>query len=168
MRRLSEIGGGIERAQQAASGLHSEGLHVTIARIIEHAGRHPTPLTNELVVRFADDVTRPEAERVANAHGLRIAREVRHAGNAFLLVRDGEPTYDILNAAASLRATGRVTYAEPNVVHVLTSDECISNGPLWSQIPHLKLIKVDDAWDRLGDVNSNSARREFDRHDRHR
>jgi hypothetical protein len=151
---IVRMGGGVERVQQAAGGLRSEGLQVTIARIIQHAGRHPTPLINELVVRFADDVTRAEAERIANDHGLRLAREVRHAGNAFLLVRDGEPTYEILNAAASLRATGRVTYAEPNIVHVLTSDQCIPNGPLWAQLPHLKLIRVDGAWDRLGHVTA--------------
>jgi Subtilase family len=149
---IVRMGGGVERVQQAAGELRNEGLQVNIARIIEHAGRHPTPLINELIVRFADDVTRAEAEQIAHVHRLRIAREVRHAGNAFLLVRDGEPTYDILNAAASLRATGRVMYAEPNIVHVLTSDQCIPNGPLWTQLPHLKLIKADYAWDRLSHV----------------
>jgi subtilisin family serine protease len=143
---------GAEEVHSVAARLRKRNFDVVIARPIEHEGREPTALTNELVVRFADDVTPNEARRLAHAHGLKITRSVRHAGNAFLLVGDGDPSYGILTIADALMASGRVVYVEPNLLHILSSDVYVPNDPLWAQLPHLTLINVDDVWDRLDDA----------------
>ena len=106
-------------------------------------------------MRFRNEVKRIEVDRLAAAHGLVVTREIRHAGNAFLLLKKGEPTYDILEAADALLASGRVDYVEPNLLFVCESDQYVPNDPLFGQVPHLTLINADDGWDRLDDVNVN-------------
>lgn len=56
-----------------------------------HGERPALGLTNQLVVRFQNAVSRSAAERLAVSAGLRIIREVQHAGNVFLLAYEGNP-----------------------------------------------------------------------------
>lgn len=149
------VEGGAERVQELAKELLRAKLTADISRVIEHGERPPLGLTNELVVRFHDSVKRPEAERMAASVGLRITREVRHAGNAFVLVREEEPSYDLLKAADTLAKNGRVVYVEPNLTFVIEADQYTPNDPLWGQVPHLRLIDADDAWDLLDNVAVN-------------
>lgn len=149
------IYGDSEKTRELAKELIRAKLTAEISRVIEHGERPPLGLTNELVVRFHDAVKRPEAERMAASVGLRITREVRHAGNAFVLAREGEPSYDLLKAADTLAKNGRVLYVEPNLTFVIEADQYTPNDPLWGQVPHLQLIDADDAWDLLDNVAVN-------------
>jgi hypothetical protein len=83
---------------------------------------------------------------------LRIDREILHAGNGVLLVRDGLPVYDILDAAAALDALPEVLYAEPNLQYFTEADQYTPNDPLWAQVPYLMTIGADHAWQSLGNA----------------
>lgn len=149
------VEGDLEKAQGLSRELARNKLNAEISRVIEHGDRPAVGLTNELVVRFQDDVKRPEAERLAASVGLTLMRELRHAGNAFVLARGGDPSYDLLKAADTLSQNGRVIYVEPNLTFVTELDQYTPNDPLWGQVPHLQLIDVDDAWDLLDNVAVN-------------
>ena len=147
--------GDLEVARALSKELIGNDLNAEVSRVIEHGERPPVGLTNEVVVRFQDDVQRPEAERLAASVGLRIRRELRHAGNAFVLAGDDDPSYDLLKAADALLQSGRVVYVEPNLTFAVELDQYTPNDPLWAQVPHLQLIDVDDAWDLLDNVAVN-------------
>ncbi len=146
------VNGDMEKAYELTKELTRNELNAEISRVIEHGDRPALGLTNELVVRFQDDVNRSEAERLAASAGLKITRELRHAGNAFVLARVGGPSYDLLKAADTLSESGRVIYVEANLIFFLEPDQYTPNDPLWAQVPHLQLIDVDDAWDLLDNV----------------
>jgi hypothetical protein len=152
---FARVSGDLERAERLSQELIRGELAAEIALVIDHGDRPAFGLTNELVVRFNDDVRRTEAERIAGSLGLTITRELRHAGNAFVLLRRGAPSCDLLNAADALAQSGRVVYVEPNLIFVLELDAYTPNDPLWAQVPYLQLINVDDAWDLLDNVAVN-------------
>ncbi|HMN96700.1 MAG TPA: S8 family serine peptidase [Phycisphaerales bacterium] len=141
-----------EQMRKVVSAIASPRRAVQVARVIAHGKRPAVGLLGELIVRFRSDVRRSEAERLAASVGLRIAREVRHAGNGFLLVSGGEPGYEILKAADALMGTGRVEYVEPNLIVALEADQYVPNDHLFAQVPHLGLIQADDAWELLGNA----------------
>ncbi|HTO49355.1 MAG TPA: S8 family serine peptidase [Burkholderiales bacterium] len=149
---LAQCNGGAEAVRALVENLVNAKFNVRMARVIAHGDAPPIGLLGELVVRFKADVTRLEAERIAASVGWLIAREVRHAGNAYLLVREGDPSYEMLKSADALRASERVEYAEPNLLFAVELDAHIPNDPLWPQVPYLTLVNADDAWDRLDDV----------------
>jgi len=149
------VSGDIDTSDALTDALRKRKLQVEVSRVIRHGTRAPLGLTRELVVRFQGDVHRAEAERLAATMGLSIMRELAHAGNAFVLARDGLPTYDLVRAADALAATGRVVYVEPNLTFVAEPDIYTPNDTLWGQLPHLGLVDVDDGWDLLDNVNVN-------------
>jgi len=65
----------------------------------------------------------------------------------------GEPSYDILKSVEILLQNPSVVYAEPNLTFTIEADGYTPNDPLWSQLSHLRLIRADDAWDLLDNVN---------------
>ena len=152
---LVRVDGGQETAEALAASLVAAGLAADVARIIQHGDRAPLGLTGELVVRFRDDVTRADAEALAAKHGMRIARSIRHAGNAFLLVGSAAPSYALLAAADALADEAATVYAEPNLLVTGTRDAYVPNDKLWPQVPHLPLIGADNAWDALAAVAPN-------------
>lgn len=145
----------LEAARELLEELRRQELTIQVSRVISHGERPALGLTNELVARFQNSVSRAEAERLSGSVGLQIIREIQHAGNAFLLEREGEPSYELLDAANALMRSDRVVYVEPNLQFAVELDAYTPNDLLWSQVPHLQLIDVDDAWDLLDDVSTN-------------
>jgi Subtilase family len=146
------VDGSMEQGLQLQKRIQGAGLDARVARILPNRDGPPFGLTADIVVRFTSDIERSEAERIGDQFGLRIEREIRHAGNAFLFVRPGAPDYDLLAAVQALRADPRVVYAEPDLVYFLQADIYTPNDPLYPNVPHLPLINADDAWDRLDNV----------------
>ncbi len=142
------VQGRADAARRLALALSRARLDVELLLSIEHGDRQPLGLSGELVVRFAGDVRRQEADRLAAAVALKIVRPLLHAGNAFVL-RGGELDHGILAAADALSRSGRVEYVEPNLSFALESDAYTPNDTLWAQLPHLTLTDTDDAWDLL-------------------
>lgn len=153
--QLVVVDAAIEQSEAFTAALRKDQLQVEVARLIRHGERPPLGLTSELVVRFRGDVKPMEAERLAASAGLRVTRTLRHAGNAFVLEREGLPSYDLLDAADALVRSGRVEYVEPNLMFGVELDAYTPNDTLWAQLPHLTLIDADDAWDLLDDVHVN-------------
>ena len=132
-----------------ADELAQEGLAVTLGlKLLDEDGRF-VGLTPELVVRFSDEVRPDEAAEVAKRHDLTVTRSIEYAGNSYLLVRPGPPSYELLDVLAALEENKRVLSAEPNVLIHLVADQFTPNDPLWPQLPHLTLIECDDAWTSL-------------------
>jgi hypothetical protein len=149
------VEGNAEKSQALTKELAKNNLQIQTSRVIEHGNRPAFGLTDELIIRFQDDVTRAEAERLAAGVGLTILRELRHAGNAFVLQRKEGPSYDLLRTADVLSQSGRVVYVEPNLTFAIEPDAYTPNDPLFDQVPHLQLVNADDAWEQLGNVNVN-------------
>ncbi len=142
-----------DRLAKLPSVLDRQAVDVRIARPVLHKdGTRPYGLTGEIVAAFRGDVKREEVARIAAEHGLEVARDVRHAGNGFLLVRKGMPDYDLLEVAEALAADDRVAWAEPNLVVPLELDAWTPNDLLYGQVPHLQVVNADDAWDRMDNV----------------
>jgi subtilisin family serine protease len=148
------VTGSMEQARQLAAELKRAKVDIEIARLIEHGDRLPLGLSNELVVRFVDDVKRDEADRLAAQRGLKITRPLLHAGNAFVLAAS-EPEYALLEDADALAASPRVVYAEPNLMFAIEADAYTPNDTLWAQVPHLQLVDADEGWDLLDNVDVN-------------
>lgn len=113
-----------------------------------------TYLTNQLVVRFASHVTRPEVERVARGLGLGVVRSVPAAGNGFLLAGPLRGDYGLLDAEAELAQLDDVVWVEPNSV---TTSMLFAINPsdfLVGQQWHIPLINLPDAWQALRDSNA--------------
>ena len=151
-RVYAEVSADEAGALRLAEALRQGGLDVQLMRVIRHGDAAVLGLANELVARFSDDVSRADADALAAGAGMTIAREVRHAGNAYLLVLPGAPTYDVLAAADALAATGRTVYVEPNLTMIAEPDQYTPNDPLWANMTYLPLVHADAAWERLGNV----------------
>lgn len=149
---FARVEGSPEGSAAVVEALQGEGLRVEAAAILQHGERRPLGLTRELAVRFRPEVKRDEVERVAASAGLQVARPVRHLGNGFILVGPARAGYGMLAAAEALKKDPRVLWAEPNLLFVVEADAYTPNDPLYSQVPHLGVIRADEAWDRLDDV----------------
>ncbi|HEY7902614.1 MAG TPA: S8 family serine peptidase [Casimicrobiaceae bacterium] len=151
-RAYAEIAGAAADAARLADDLRSRGLDVQLLRVVRHGDDLVRGLANELIMRFADDVSRADAGALAASAGLVVAREVRHAGNAYLLAMPGPATYDVLAAADALAASGRTLYVEPNLTMSAEADQYAPNDPLWPAMTYLPLVRADGAWQRLGNI----------------
>ncbi len=146
------VEGALESSGALVEAIGTQGIRASAAAIIQHGERPPLGLTNELAVRFRPEVRREEVDRIAASVGLVVERPIHHLGNGFLLVGPAGANYEILERAATLLRHPQVVYAEPNLLFQLELDAYTPNDPLFAQVPHLGLIRADEAWDRLDDV----------------
>lgn len=149
---FARVSGSTKSSAALLKRLDDDSLRATAAAMIQHGNRPPLGLTHEIAVRFRPEVKRREVERIAASVGLKVARTIGHLGNGFLLVGPAQAAYEILEAAAALRANPSVVYAEPNLLFQVELDAYTPNDPLFNQVPHLGVIRADEAWDRLDDV----------------
>ena len=110
-------------------------------------------LTNELVVRFNQKITREDVQTIASELKLEMIREIPHVQNGFILRVTNVAGYQVLDIGASLISRGLVEYAEPNLVVTAVRDHT-PNDTDYSEQPHHPLIESEAAWDReMGDHN---------------
>jgi subtilisin family serine protease len=108
-------------------------------------------LTNEIIVRFKNTITRDQMQEVVRSLNLEVIREIPHIPNGYLLRMPGKPTYDLLNICNELVKRGVVVYAEPNLF-VTAILNYTPNDPRLSQQPHHALIHSEAAWNTtMGD-----------------
>lgn len=108
-------------------------------------------LTNEIVVRFKNTITRVQAREIAAGIKLEVVREIPHIPNGYLLRAAGTPIYEILDICAALVKRGVAVYAEPNLF-VTAVRNYTPNDPRFTQQPHHPLIHSEAAWDvTIGD-----------------
>lgn len=137
--------------EKIGSELRQHGLRAKFAVPIRRGEAPLQGLTNDLIVQFRGDVTRNDAEQIAEARGLSIERSVTYAGNAYILTRAGAPDYSILDVAEELMRDERVQFAEPDLIVQLDVDYTPSDT-LWPQQTWMPLINQDDAFDVLGGI----------------
>ena len=142
-----------EVLEEVAKRLRERKIEVSIVRLIQHGDRKPLGLSTDAVARFATGLDRQVIDQLAAKYGFDVVREVRHAGNAFLLRRPGAADYDVLSAIDALGMEQGVVYVQADFVVFLERHQYIPNDPLWANVPHLQLIRCDGAWDRLGNVS---------------
>ncbi len=135
--------------------LEDSGLRVIPARVIKRGDSPLQGLTNQLLVRFDDEVAEADVSEVAARHGLAVKRRVSSAGNAYLLSTDDFPTYDLLDTARQLLDEPTVILAEPDVLVEIMPDQYTPNDALFNLQNHLPLINCDDAWEILGDYDTD-------------
>ena len=138
--------------EEAAKRLRERQFGISIVRPIQHDDELPLGLGNDAVTRFAPDLDRHQIEQLAAKHGFDVVREVRHAGNAFLLGRPGAADYSTLDAIDAIATEPGVIYVEADLVFFVEKHQYVPNDPLWASVPHLQLIGCDAAWDRLDNV----------------
>ncbi len=108
-----------------------------------------TYLTDELVVKFTDDVTEERANELLEEAGLEVMRQIPYAGNTYQVRRPGPASYALLDAASRLNDRDEVEWAEPNVAGAFELDavkpaDFLADG-LWDR----NLVGLPNAWQRL-------------------
>ena len=137
--------------RDVTSDLEKSGLKVTPALIVKRGEAPAQGLTNELIVKFADNVSEAEVSRIAKEHDLKVKRQMRSAGNAYVLTSNAPPSYELLNTARELLKREEVVLAEPELLMEVEEDQFTPNDPLFNLLTHLPLINCDDAWEILGE-----------------
>jgi subtilisin family serine protease len=131
--------------------LEKSGLTVTPALIVKRGEGPVQGLTNELIVKFADGVSKREVSRIAKERGFKVRRRVLSLGNAYVLTSSAPPSYELLDVARELMKQEEVVAAEPELLMEVEKDQYIPNDPLFNLLTHLPLINCDDAWEILGE-----------------
>ncbi|HVF05723.1 MAG TPA: S8 family serine peptidase [Frankiaceae bacterium] len=104
-----------------------------------------TYLTDEVVVRFQDQVEAETVSGIAREFGLRVLRSIPYAGNAFVL-KAPAVTFELLDVLDRLVSLDEVQYAEPNLV-VTVVDDFTPNDDRYDDQPHHAIIGSEGAWD---------------------
>ena len=139
-----------DRARALAEELHAAELTVRLARPIRHGRqRRPFGLTDEVVVSFRENLPRSEVEQVADALSMRVVDTLGAVPHGYLLQFTSGPEYDVLPVIARLDADDRVRWAETNLLVFPEADAYRPNDPLFDDVPHLQLVRADEAWDLL-------------------
>ena len=119
-----------EVLEEVAKRLRERKIEVSIVRLIQHGDRKPLGLSTDAVARFATGLDRQVIDQLAAKYGFDVVREVRHAGNAFLLRRPGAADYDVLSAIDALGMEQGVVYVQADFVVFLERHQYIPNDPL--------------------------------------
>ncbi len=135
--------------------LENIGLSATTAAIIKRGEGPVWGLTNRLTVQFDAGVSQREVARIAKKYRLKVVRRVSTMANAYVLVANMLPSYDLLNVANQLLQEHTVSSAEPLLLMQLENDQYLPNDPLYNLLAHLPLINCDDAWEILGDWDAS-------------
>jgi hypothetical protein len=128
-------------------------------RLVQHAGavvgRHEEGvsfLTDELVVKLRD-ATAEGVRRLAEEHGLELARsELPYSPGTFVLRTAEPPTLDLLATVEKIAGRADVEWAEPNLVTTPALDAVTPTDILWDGLYDRQLIDLPDAWQRLQDA----------------
>jgi subtilisin family serine protease len=142
-----------ERTQHELTGVH--GVNA-VGPLIRFYRDGVSLLTDELVVKFNDQVSLACVIEIADRFGMEKLRGLPQAGNAFLLRIPGLVTYETLDVAMKFVTTGLVEYAEPNLISIVAHDAVASTSIhpqdfLFPMQWHLPLINCPQAWRALHD-----------------
>jgi subtilisin family serine protease len=122
-------------------------------------------LANELIVRFQDNVTDKQINRIARQFKLRKLRKLIVADRAFLFRVPGPITYEILPVAEKLAKNHLVAYAEPNLISTARGDAASGaafdptnpSDLLFPMQWHLPEIRCPEAWRLIHDTSPDHA-----------
>jgi Subtilase family len=114
-------------------------------------------LTNQLVVKFKPDIRKDEISSILNDYGMEIIREIPYANNTFVISTKTLADYSILNTCEQIVQSGKVEYAEPNLISTVVEDSMHPTDFLFSRQWHLITINAPSAWSILDNRDHNIA-----------
>lgn len=155
LKRGEKASGMISQINEIKREVKSAGLELLPAFVVKRGEHRDAGITDELFVRFRDDVPRSRVDQIAEANGLRVNRQVLTAGNAFLLQSKSLIGYDILDLAEALLALPETLRAEPEIMQEIDLDAYTPNDTLYNLQNHLPLINADEGWELLMDFASD-------------
>lgn len=117
--------------------------------ILHYDEKSVTYLTDELVVKFTDDVTEQRANEMLEEAGLDVMRQIPYAGNTYQVRRPGPASYTLLEVASRLNDRDEVEWAEPNVAGAYELDAVTPGDFLWNGLWDRQLVGLPNAWQRL-------------------
>lgn len=133
--------------------LLADGVVGTAGPVVELFEERLVYITNQLVVKFRGNVTGRQASEFAARNGLQVIRQVRAAGNAYLLQGRLRADYALLEAAQTLTELDDVIYAEPNAVSTSILYQVVPADFLYAQQWHAPLVDLPNAWETLRNMN---------------
>jgi len=105
-----------------------------------------TFMTNELVIKFKEQISSSKLDEIAERLSLKVIRTLPYAQNTYVLRAETLASYDLLEDINELAKTDSVEYAEPNLVTTAIND-FTPNDFLFADQPHHQVINTEDAWD---------------------
>ena len=108
-------------------------------------------VTNEFFVKFKPAVQRDEGMALIAGQGLTVRQSIAYARNTFLV--DARDARSGLAACQALVESGRVEYAEPNLVSTSQDDVVMPTDFLISKQWHIPLVNLPGAWSELQLLN---------------
>lgn len=121
--------------------------------VIWRQGQTFAAVLNTLEVRFRPEVSRSERDRILADHNLTIGAERSLGVPIYQLVAEQTFGLKIYSVAASLRATGRVLFAEPTVAERWGGDQVTPGDFLWPGCWDRHLVRTDEAWELLANAH---------------
>jgi hypothetical protein len=106
-------------------------------------------LTEELVVKFTDEVSEERAHHILEGAGLEVMRQIPYVGNAYQVCRPGPASYALLDTASNLDDLDEVEWAEPNLAGTYELDAVTPDDFLWNGLWDRTLVGLPDAWQSL-------------------
>ena len=123
---------------QARTVLKQEASVRFAGRVLCHSqSREPAVYTENLFIKFKDDIKRPACRRLIKKHGLSIKHEPRYARNSYFVAAAEGSGLQVFELAATLLADESVEFCHPELVR--RANQRVAFAPQW----HLKKTSID-------------------------
>lgn len=140
-----------KRRREICDDLAQHETHLALP-IVDASERGVVLLTNEILARFDEHVTRDEVEQVTGGLGLRIRRRMSALGNLYHLTTDDTPSYDVLETINLLAERDDVEFAEPNLLTSVEEDAISPTDYLFPEQWDHQILNTPDAWQFLRNI----------------
>lgn len=111
-----------------------------------------TQMTDEAVCRFKSHVTEGQVHEISRKFGFEVIRHMPYSPNTFHLRSKDPGTLEMLKTIDELAASDQVEWAEPNLLQPFELDTITPPDALWNGCWDRRLVRCDDAWQRLQDA----------------
>lgn len=124
-----------------------------VGLVVEAGPEAVTFLTRQIIARFHADVRDDDVGSVAKQFGLSPVRKLPYVPNGWLLQAGVPASHELLSICEGLVRSGRVVYAEPNTVRIVTDLAINPTDWLAPEQWHLPIVNLPNAWDTLRGAN---------------
>jgi hypothetical protein len=143
-----------EQAVQATLARLSALSAVQVAGLVLEATEHSaTILTRQVVARFHPSVKDDEVAVIGKRVGVSVVRKLPYVPNGWLLDTHGTGSLAVVQVCDHLLQTGRVLYAEPNLVQLAADLQIFPEDWLRPEQWHLPVVNLPQAWETLRNAN---------------
>ncbi|WP_117880517.1 S8 family serine peptidase [Aureibaculum luteum] len=125
------------------------------APLLHLSENNASALTNEIMVKFEDYVTKDTIEELAKKFKLKIKRKMSVLGNLYHFTTGTTPTYEVLKIANEIAELENVIFSEPNLMHTTEEDAVTPTDFLYPEQWDHQILNTPDAWQFLRNINTN-------------